>query len=38
MSVHWVCLPTMVENLQQMKYVLPAYEDGATTTASASTA
>lgn len=27
-SVPWDCLPTMVENLQQMKWVLPAYEDG----------
>jgi uncharacterized protein (DUF169 family) len=27
-SVPWDCLPTMVENLTEMKWVLPAYEDG----------
>lgn len=27
-SVPWDCLPTMIENLQEMKWVLPAYEDG----------
>ena len=27
-SVPWDALPTMVENLQEMPFVLPAYEDG----------
>ena len=27
-SVPWDALPTMVENLKEMPFVLPAYEDG----------
>jgi len=27
-SVPWDCLPTMIENLTEMKWVLPSYEDG----------
>jgi hypothetical protein len=27
-SIPWDCLPTMIENLNEMKWVLPAYTDG----------